>query len=180
MNYRSNLGMAAVVIMLFPRIVAAQGPLRVEVLSDKNWNWEPTTVKITNVSNESIELVIPLNESIESRERTVNPLPMDVERHDGKEWLISPPDVEMSRGRSSAPTLNPGQSVRFEFAVAGGAGEYRTRVWFFASRGDPGPPWHPPKFGSAVSNTFEVISQLPVLILAQRSLRLCGTSAPSR
>jgi hypothetical protein len=180
MNYRINLGMAAVVVMLFPRVVAAQDPVRVEVLSGKNWNWEPTTVKITNVSNESIELVIPVNEGIESRERTMNPLPMDVERHDGKEWLISPPDVEINRMQSSAPNLYPGQTVRFEFAVAGGAGEYRTRVWFFVSPGDPGPPWHPPKFGSAVSNTFEVISQLPALILAQRSLRLCGTSALSR
>jgi hypothetical protein len=170
MKYRVNLGILAV-IMLFPRIVAAQDPLRVEVLSDKNWNWEPTTVKITNISNDFIELAIPLNYDTKSLERTVNPLPMDVERHDGEKWLISPPAVDIS---------HPGQTVRFKFAVAGGAGEYRARVWFFVSHGDPEPPWHPPKFGSAVSNTFEVVSQLPALILAERSLRLCGTSTQSR
>jgi hypothetical protein len=179
MKYRVNLGILAV-IMLFPRIVAAQDPLSVEVLSDKNWNWEPTTVKITNVSNEFIELAIPVNYDTKSLERTVNPLPMDVERHDGQKWLISPPAVDITLQQSSAPNLHPGQTVRFKFAVAGGAGEYRTRVWFFVSHGDPEPPWHPPKFGSAVSNTFEVVSQLPALILAERSLRLCGTSTLSR
>jgi hypothetical protein len=181
MNYRTNIGIVAVVIMvLIPRIVAAQDPLRVEVLSGKNWNWELTTVKITNVSNGSIELAVPVNYSTKPLERTVNPLPMDVERHDGKKWTTSRPGGHATPWQVPAPSLYPGQTVRFEFAVAGGAGEYRVRVWFFLNHGDPGPPWHPPEFGSIPSNTFEVVPQLPALSIAERPLRLCGTIALSR
>jgi len=182
MTYRANLGIAAALVILFPRIVAAQDPVRVEILSGKNWNWELTTVKITNVSSQPIELAIPVNESTKPAEITVNPLPMDVERHDGTKWITSRPGGHILPwpGPPAAPSLYPGQTVRFEFAVAGGGGEYRVRVWFFLTHGDPGPPWHPPEFGSVVSNTFEIIPQLPALSIAERPLRLCGTIALSR
>jgi hypothetical protein len=139
-----------------------------------------TTVRIKNISAAPVELAVPVNESIKTRERFANPLPLDVERHDGPTWSPCRPGVNYSIRQIQRTSLVPGQTTNFQFVIGGGSGEYRVRVWFFLNYGDPGPPWHPPEFGSTLSNTFRVISQAPAAFLAARPFRLCGTIAFSR
>jgi hypothetical protein len=177
MSLREQFGLAAIAMLFSARSLPAQGPLQVEVLSEMAWNWELTAVKIKNISPAPVELAVPVNESINPHESSVNPLPMDVERHDGQNWNPCRPGGSYSIRQMPRKTLKPGETAQFKFAVGGGPGEYRVRVWYFLNYGDPGPPWHPPQFVSALSNTFQVISQTPAAVLAERPLRLCGTIA---
>jgi hypothetical protein len=177
MSLREKFGIAAIAMLFSARSLPAQDLLRVEVLSDANWNWELITVRIKNISAAPVELAVPVNESIRTRAISVNPLPMDVERHDRQSWSPCAPGGNYSIRLMKRKYLYPGETTQFKFALGGGSGEYRVRVWYFLNYGDPGPPWHPPQFGSTVSNTFQVVSQTSAAVLAERPLRLCGTIA---
>ncbi len=144
------------------------------------WNWELTSVTVKNISSVPIELAVPVNESKDPHQSSVNPLPIDVERHDRQKWNACRPSDGYSIRQTPRKTLKAGETAQFKFAVGGGSGEYRVRVWYFMNYGDPGPPWHPPEFGSALSNTFQVVSQAPASMLADHPLRLCGTVIFSR
>src|ERR1700693_1904050 len=78
---------AAALILVLPQFVCAQDPLRVEVVGNSHPNLEPITVRVTNITSKSIDLPIPYNVLKNAKESFPNPLPVDIEKLEGDEWI---------------------------------------------------------------------------------------------
>ena len=131
MIIRGQFGLAAMAMLFSAGNLPAQSPLEVEVRSRMTWNWELTSVTVKNISSVPIELAVPVNESKDPHQSSVNPLPIDVERHDRQKWNACRPSDGYSIRQTPRKTLKAGETAQFKFAVGGGSGEYRVRVWYF-------------------------------------------------
>ena len=143
-----RVAFAAALVLLGWEPVAAQEPLRVEVVADAPHQQEPILVRITNLTSRKLQLALPMYGSKLASD------PLDVERKNGRRWT----EIELAfagpRPRAS-PEIQPGETIEYKFGVFG-AGEYRVRVWYMVSPPSPGPPPRPPKYASVVSAPFQI------------------------
>ena len=138
----------AVLVMLVWEPMAAQEPLRVEVVASTHHQWERIPVRISNLTTRKLQLVLPMYRS------TLASDPLDVERKNGRHWTEIRLAFAGPRPRAS-PQIQSGETLEFKFGVLG-AGEYRVRVWYVASPQTLGPPPHPARYASVVSAPFQV------------------------
>jgi hypothetical protein len=142
---------AAVLILALPQFVCAQDPLRVEVVGSSHPNLEPIIVRVTNITSKSIDLPVPYNVLRNAKESFPNPLPIDIERLEGDEWVTCRPLT----GHGVSREIKAGKTIEFTLGILG-PGQYRARVWYTIEHGDPTPPKRNPVFGSVISQPFSV------------------------
>jgi hypothetical protein len=158
MSFRPSIVLIfAASLLMAPEVVRGQDQfLRVEVVGDSHPNFDPITIRVTNTRSMNTDLVIPANVLKNPKESFRNPLPVDVEKHAGNNWIVTRANGHGGVGR----TMRPGQTLTFTLGISG-VGEYRVRVWYVVDHGDPSPPRRMPVFGSVVSESFQVIPTPP-------------------
>jgi hypothetical protein len=152
MSFRLQLVFkAAVLILALPQFVSAQDPLRVEVVGSSHTSLELIAVRVTNLTSRSMDLPVPYNVLKNAKESFRNPLPVDIEKLEGGEWVTCRPLT----GHGVSREIKPGKTIEFTLGILG-AGKYRARVWYTIDHGDPNPPKRNPVFGSVISQPFSV------------------------
>jgi hypothetical protein len=154
MGFRARAILVLGLLLLMPRrsVYAQDQPLRVEVIGDSHHSLDPINISVTNTASMPIDLAVPANILKNREESFRNPLPIDVERHSGDQWVVTKPSGHGGISR----TIKPGQTLTFTLGI-GGAREHRARVWYVLDRGDPNPPARKPAFGSVLSRVFEIL-----------------------
>lgn len=142
---------AAFLILALPHFVCAQDPLHVEVVGSSHPNLEPITIRVTNTTSKSIDLPVPYNVFKNAKESFRNPLPVDIEKLEGDEWVTCRPLT----GNGVSREIKAGKTIEFTLGILG-AGQYRARVWYTIDHGDPNPPKRKPVFESVISQPFSV------------------------
>src|ERR1700674_4515380 len=122
MHRAIRVAFAAALVMLVWEPVAAQEPLRVEVVASAPHQQEPILVRVSNLTTRKLQLVLPMYRT------TLASDPLDIERKNGRHWTEIPLAFAGPRPRSS-PQIQSGETLEFKFGVVG-AGEYRVRVWY--------------------------------------------------